>query len=208
MKYFKQTKAIGTLFAIASVLLAVACFTITNTFAYPDRYDNKKSWDITLTDLKANKLDSEVYSKGESMTVNVTLTEPGDVLTVYGNIENNGDFNAYLNNISMTDLSNFKIGTSDETGITYYLSDYVDANIKYTRDNKTNLITEGYGLRVGDKLNKYTKNYIVLSVKYRDISNLSQDALVVLKQNVLGSNGEGALKFSMNVILKFMENTK
>lgn len=208
MKYFKQTKAIGTLFAIASVLLAVACFTITNTFAYPDRYDNKKSWDITLTDLKANKLDSEVYSKGESMTVNVTLTEPGDVLTVYGNIENNGDFNAYLNNISMTDLSNFKIGTSDETGITYYLSDYVDANIKYTRDNKTNLITEGYGLRVGDKLNKYTKNYIVLSVKYRDISNLSQDALVVLKQNVLGSNGERALKFSMNVILKFMENTK
>lgn len=208
MKYFKQTKAIGTLFAIASILLAVACFTITNTFAYPDRYDNKKSWNVALTDLKANKLDSDVYSKGESMTVNVTLTDPGDVLTVYGNIENNGDFNAYLNNISMTDLSNFKIGTSDETGITYYLSDYVDANIKYTRDNKTNLITEGYGLRVGDKLNRYTKNYIVLSVKYRDISDLSQDALVVLKQNVLGSNGEQTLKFSMNVILKFMENTK
>lgn len=208
MKYFKQTKAIGTLFAIASILLAVACFTITNTFAYPDRYDNKKSWNVALTDLKANKLDCDVYSKGESMTVNVTLTDPGDVLTVYGNIENNGDFNAYLNNISMTDLSNFKIGTSDETGITYYLSDYVDANIKYTRDNKTNLITEGYGLRVGDKLNRYTKNYIVLSVKYRDISDLSQDALVVLKQNVLGSNGEQTLKFSMNVILKFMENTK
>lgn len=208
MKYFKQTKAIGTLFAIASILLAVACFTITNTFAYPDRYDNKKSWGITLTDLKANKLDSDVYSKGENMTVNVTLTDPGDILTVYGNVENNGDFDAYLNNISMTDLSNFKIGTSDETGITYYLSDYVDANIKYTRDNKTNLITEGYGLRVGDRLNKYTKNYIVFSVKYRDISDLSQDALVVLKQNVLENTGEQTLKFSMNVMFKFMENTK
>ena len=208
MKYLKQTKAIGTLFAVASILLAVACFTITNTFAYPECYDNRKSWNIILTDLKAYKLETDVYSTGENMTVNVTLTEPGDVLTVYGNIENNGDFNAYLSNINMTDLRNFKVGTSEETGITYYLSDYVDTNIKYTRDNKSNLITEGYGLSVGDKLNKYTKNYIVLSIKYRDVSYLSQDALVVLNQNVKEFEGQKALKFSMNVMLNYMENTK
>ena len=38
MKYFKQNRAIGSLFALSSIFLAVACFTITNTFAYPEKY--------------------------------------------------------------------------------------------------------------------------------------------------------------------------
>ena len=185
MKYFKQNRAIGSLFALSSIFLAVACFTITNTFAYPEKYAAVlKKWDVKVSNASASRDD------------------------VIVNVSNSGSFNALLNNIDVTSLNNAKVGTSVETGITYYLSDYVDVFLKYAKDNKNNLVYEGNSVNVGDLLGKHTKNEFVVSLKYRDESSLSEDALVVLRQNVGVSNGGRPLRFSMSVGFNYIENTK
>ena len=209
MKYFKQNRAIGSLFALSSIFLAVVCFTITNTFAYPEKYAAVlKKWDVKVSNASASRDDVKVNVFNEKIDFNVILEKSGDIFYVNGEVSNSGSFNALLNNIDVTSLNNAKVGTSVETGITYYLSDYVDVFLKYAKDNKNNLVYEGNSVNVGDLLGKHTKNEFVVSLNYRDESSLSEGALVVLRQNVGVSNGGRPLRFSMSVGFNYIENTK
>ena len=176
MKYFKQNRAIGSLFALSSIFLAVACFTITNTFAYPEKYAAVlKKWDVKVSNASASRDDVKVNVFNEKIDFNVILEKSGDIFYVNGEVSNSGSFNALLNNIDVTSLNNAKVGTS---------------------------------VNVGDLLGKHTKNEFVVSLKYRDESSLSEDALVVLRQNVGVSNGGRPLRFSMSVGFNYIENTK
>lgn len=206
MKYLKGTRAIGTLFAISSILLAVACFTITNSFSMPDSYKVIKKWNVALIDASTSNDDGKVLVSNDKMDINVILNESGELFTVNAVISNTGSFNAILNNVDVTNLNNIKIGTSDETGITYYLSDYVDVYMKYSEDNKNNEILAGSNLGFGDKLNKYTQNKIVIGIQYKNTATLSQDALIVLNQNVKLVDGHRTLKFTMSVSVNYVEN--
>lgn len=208
MKYIKQNKIFGTLFAISSVLMATACFTITNTYSYPDSAPQVKKWSVALKDVKTNMENNKVNIVNDKMDLSVTLNKAGEVMTVNSSITNDGNFDAILNNVEMTDLSNIKIGTSEETNKTYYLSDYVVISLRYAKDNKTNLIDAGSNVLAGDKLAKFTKNEIVASIKYKELNGLSEDALVVLKQNMTDFDGNVPLKFSLSIGFNYIENTK
>lgn len=208
MKYFKQNKIFGTLFAISSVLMAVACFTITNTYSYPDQVSQAKKWSVSIKDVKTNMNENVVNVVNDKMDINVTLNKSGDVMTVNSVIANDGSFDAVLSNLYLTDISNIKIGTSDETNKTYYLSDYVNIALRYSQDNKTNLVQSGSSVKAGDKLGKYTKNEFVVSIKYKETNELSEDALVVLRQNKLETDGTMPLKFSFSIGFNYIENTK
>lgn len=208
MKYFKQNKIFGTLFALSSVLMAVACFTITNTYSYPDQVSQAKRWSVSIKDVKTNMDENVVNVINDKMDINVTLNKFGDIMTVNSVIANDGSFDAILRNMNLTDISNIKIGTSDETNKTYYLSDYVEIALRYSKDNKINLIQSGSSVREGDRLGKYTKNELVASIKYKESNQLSEDALVVLRQNKLETDGTLPLKFSYSIGFNYIENTK
>lgn len=208
MKYFKQNKIFGTLFALSSVLMAVACFTITNTFSYPSEPVKAKKWDVSISDVKTNTEENKVSVVNDKMDIRVTLNDFGELMLVNSNIVNNGSFNALLNKVEITDLSNTKIGISEETGKNYYLSDYVEISLKYAKDNKTNKIETGSNVISGDLLGKYTKNEVVLSIKYKSLNELSEDALVVLKQNSQNVDGKYPLEFNMSVLFNYIENIK
>lgn len=208
MKYFKQNRIFGTLFALSSVLMAVACFTITNTFSYPSEPSKAKKWDVSISDVKTNTEENKVSVVNDKMDIRVTLNDFGELMLVNSNIVNNGSFNALLNKVEITDLSNTKIGISEETGKNYYLSDYVEISLKYAKDNKTNKIETGSNVISGDLLGKYTKNEVVLSIKYKSLNELSEDALVVLKQNSQNVDGKYPLEFNMSVLFNYIENIK
>lgn len=208
MKYFKQNRIFGTLFALSSVLMAVACFTITNTFSYPSEPSKAKKWDVSISDVKTNTEENKVSVVNDKMDIRVTLNDFGELMLVNSNIVNNGSFNALLNKVEITDLSNTKIGISEETGKNYYLSDYTEISLKYAKDNKTNKIETGSNVISGDLLGKYTKNEVVLSIKYKSLNELSEDALVVLKQNSQNVDGKYPLEFNMSVLFNYIENIK
>lgn len=208
MKYLNQTKAIGTLFAIASVLMAVACFTITNSFSIPDTLFSAKIWSVSLKDVSINNGASKVSVVNDKIDINVNLEKLGEIVTINSSIVNDGNFDALLNRIDITDINNIKIGTSEETGKTYYLSDYIELSTKYAKDNKTNHITVGSNVLVSDHLSKFTKNEVVTSIRFKNINELSEDAVVVLNQNVKNETGSYQLKFNLSICFNYIENTK
>lgn len=208
MKFMKQNRIFGTLFAISSVLMAVACFTITNTYSYPDEHIQAKKWSVSIKDVKTNKDDMIVNVVNDKIDLGITLNKFGEIATTNFVIANEGSFDAYLNKIDITDISNIKVGTSNETNKTYYLSDYVDIAYRYASDNKANSIQSGSSILSGDLLGKYTKNEVVASIKYKEEKELSEDALVVLRQNINLENGNRPLKFSISICFNYIENTK
>lgn len=207
MKYLKNNRIFGTLFALSSVLMAVACFTITNTFSYPEQVSQAKRWSVSIKDVKTNNEGNKVNVVNDKMDLSITLGNFGEYMAVNSSVVNDGNFNALLSKVELTDISNIKVGTSEETGRTYYLSDYVDISLKYAKDNKTNGIESGANVASGDLLNKYTKNEVVVSVKYKEQSDLTEDEVVVLKQNIQGEAGKYPLQFSLSVGYNYIENT-
>ncbi|MCH5167213.1 MAG: hypothetical protein J1F35_04895 [Erysipelotrichales bacterium] len=200
MKYLKGNKLISHLFAISSILLAVACFTITSSFAFPDNVSALKKWSVYFEEVIEKDLNGDVFVKNNYLTVNASLNQTNNIYKFITNIKNDGAYDAKLSDINITDISNVSIGTSELSGITYYLSDYVDIYIKYKEDNKSNKVIEGNDLSLGDILDKNTSNSLIFSVKLKDESNLTEDQI-----SVLNAKPNGNLNFSLSIGVNYIE---
>lgn len=194
-----NNKLISSLFAVSAVLLAVAFVTITNTFAYPSSKVNTALWDVYFTEPSINGGDSRVIVSNDKIDFNVSLKESGDEFSFITSINNDGTFDAKLSSLKLTDLSSQVVGTSKDTGKTYYICDYISFAVKYSENNDINAVNVDSNLTVGDKLKKNTKNNIIVTVKYKDLDRLTSDQIKVLNENVIREDNYLVFNLDLNI---------
>lgn len=200
----KEKRTIGILLSMSFVLMFMALLTITSTFAKPVEKENLKDWNVQLSEPVIKKGNStKVKVNHDRLDFEIGLKEFGERFEFITNIKNDGDFDAYLSNIKMTNLKDIVIGKSNKTGTTYYLSDYVSYKVNYLENNRDNNIRVNAPLKRGDKLKSKTMNKILVTVKYKDKESLSEDELYVLKNNVLQEtiNNKEYLPLNINLYL-------
>lgn len=200
----KEKRTIGILLSMSFVLMFMALLTITSTFAKPIEKEVLKDWNVQLSEPVIKKgNNTNIKVNHDRLDFEIVLKEFGERFEFITNINNDGDFDAYLSNIKMTNLKDTVIGKSNKTGTTYHLSDYVSFKVNYLENNKENNVRVNAPLKRGDKLKSKTMNKILVTVKYKDKDSLSEDELYVLKNNVLPEmiNNKEYLPLNINLYL-------
>lgn len=194
MKFLKSNRMISYLFALSSILLAIAYITISKTFAYPDDLAYLKKWDVKLDNVvETNALNVRLLE--ERINMDIALEDRSDIKTTVFSIANAGEYDAVLSGIDMTDLKNITYGDK-------FLSDYVQVYIRYADDTKENSVLKDNDVATGDILSSQTKNKVLISVKYKD--DLTDDEIKELN-NYLKTN---ELKFSLSISFNYVEKNK
>lgn len=193
------------LFAFSSVLLAVAFFTISNSFSLPNTLSVYNDWDVHFSEPVVKGTECKAFAVNDKIDINVSLKNSNEEYQVFTDLSNEGNINARITDISMTDLSSIEVGTSKTTGQTYYYSDYVSFTANYLNDNQTNNIIDNTPIKVGDIINRKTKNEILITVKYKDFESLTEDQLEVLKSNINMVDNNYVINLNLNVSLKIAD---
>lgn len=197
-----SNRVFSSLFAFSSILLAVAFFTISNSFSLPGAKTVYNDWDVHFTEPITQGAEGKTVVTNDKIDINVSLKNRGDTYQIFTDLENAGDINARITGINMTDLSNMKVGTSDITGKTYYYSDYVSFTVSYLNNNQINNIIVDTPIKIGDTINRKTKNGILITVKYKDFNRLTEDQIEVLKSNIKMIDNFYVINLNLNVQLK------
>ena len=205
MKLKVSNRMISYLFAFSSILLALACFTITKSFSMPESSEGLKKWNVYLDGTDTRGSNGNVIVSHDSFNVSLALSNHNETYQVNTKIKNDGGFNARLESIDITNLSNIKIGTSLKTGVNYYLSDYVSLSFKYAKDNKSNNVYVDSDVLKDDLLKMGTSNDVVLLIKYKDLKEINADALEVFNDNVKVVSGGRVIRFNVNVSMHYVE---
>ena len=167
---------------VVVTLFFVAMFTITKSFAYKT-INEDSSWDVyyteaMLTDGSVGNVDVST----DTINFNCELLAYGDEFSFITSINNDGSYDAYISELSKTDLSEVVIGKSKTTGNTYTLKDYVSYKVTYYVNNLDNQVLVDKAVSEDDLLNSKTNNKILVSVKYRTKESLTEDKIKVLEE--------------------------
>lgn len=200
-----SNKIFSSLFAFSSILLAVAFFTISNSFSLPSAKAAYSDWNVHFSEPVTQGAEGKAIATNDKIDINVSLKNSGEMYQVFTDLNNEGDINAKITGISMTELANMKVGTSEKTGKTYYYNDYVSFTVKYLNNNQTNNIIVDTPIKVGDVINRKTKNGILITVKYKDFDRLTEDQLEVLKSNIKMIDNCYVINLNLNVSLKIAD---
>lgn len=207
MNELKGKKSIIILFALSITLMSLAFVTVTSTFAIPEN-TKVSSWNIMFSNPKLTSIDnnSNINVNNDNIDFHILLKEFGDSFSFTTEIINSGSYNAYLSNINKTNLSEIIVGESDDTGNTYYVSDYISYTVKYLNNNKNNNILIGSSLKRGDKLMKNTKNSIIVTIRYKELDELTKDQIEVLNNSLVKTNIDGVdyLSFELDLNLNII----
>lgn len=201
----KSNRVFSYLFAFSSVLLAVAFFTISNSFSLPGEIHEYRDWNVHFSEPVTQGADGSAIVSNDKIDIKVSLKNSGETFQVFTDLCNDGDINASVTSIKMSDLASMKVGTSDITGKTYYYSDYVSFNVSYLGNNKNNNIIVDTPIKVGDVINRKTKNGVLITVKYKDYERLTEDQMEVLKNNVKMIDNAYIINLNLNVELKLQD---
>ena len=151
------------LFALGIYLMCTAFVTINNDILKTSLKDiSVVPWNIKLTNLK--KLSNEEYF---DLTIDETRTniyfdldKPGKKYQFELDVINNSSYNTIVNDV---EAENRIIGTSDLTGNTYYLSDYIDISSTFPK---------------GYIINSFSSSTVKVTIYIKN--NLSADEIYVL----------------------------
>lgn len=201
----RSNKVFSSLFAFSSILLAVAFFTISNSFSLPSAKTAYNDWDVHFSEPITQGAEGKTIVANDKIDIRVSLKNSGEAYQVFTNISNDGDVNARITDISMTNLANMKVGTSDVTGRTYYYSDYVSFTANYLSNNQVNNIIVDTPIKVGDVINRKTNNEVLITVKYKDFDRLTDDQIEVLKSNIEMVDNYYVINLNLNVQLKMAD---
>ncbi len=201
----RSNRVFSYLFAFSSLLLAVAFFTISNSFSLPGEMSAFRDWNVHFSEPITQGAEGQAIVNNDQIDIKVTLKNSGDVFQVFTDLNNEGDINAQVSNVKMSDLASMKVGTSDVTGKTYYYSDYVSFNVSYLGNNKINNIIVDTPIKVGDVINRKTKNGVLITIKYKDYERLTDDQMEVLRNNIKEIDGSYVINLNLNVSLKIAD---
>ena len=158
------------IFAIAIFLMLTAFVTINNSILKTSLKEvNVEPWNIKLNNVKEieNNDSFEVELNGTRMNVYFNLDNAGAYYSYLVDVINNSSYKAKINNI---DIERVFIGSSDKSGKSYYLSDYIDVDI-INANNEKKIVK-------GTILNAYSINKYKVSIHIK--KNLSSDEIYVL----------------------------
>ena len=177
-----EGKVITGLFVTSILLVGFAFLAITSTFAYPT-VNEVLRWDVKYSDVViGNNKDGKVNVGTDTIDFSAKLDKFGETFSFVTSIKNDGNFDAILSEVKKTDLSKIEIGQSKKTGKIYYVSDYVSYLVTYSGNNNENGVIKDKQLKSGDLLYSGTENKVIVTLKYRNKNQLSEDALEVLKE--------------------------
>lgn len=179
MKYKNINKYIWACCITAFTLLLIAVITVNNTFSVDVANETSKKWDVYFSEPMKLKGEGNVIVSNDKLDVGVNLSS-GEEYRILTSINNDGDFDAKLNNFKVTNLPKIKVGSSAKTGNIYYMSDYIVVKSCYTSNNEVNKIREEAPMSNNDLLKFGTKNEVYVSVKMRD--DLTEDQKYVLSE--------------------------
>lgn len=193
-------------------LMVLGFITISNTFCVDASMFSGKKWQVILDDLQVKKNNSAVKSvvnKYDKYDVSVLLKSYGEETSFDIAIDNTGDLDAILSEGTLLSYNDYTIGVSDLTGEEYHLSDYIDYRITYVSDNSANNIKKNETPRVGDTLKSNTRNMVNIEIRYKDVSNLTEDQLYVLTNELAKTEIDGheywALKVELEIEFNYEE---
>lgn len=192
----------SSLFAFSSILLALAFFTISNSFSLPNAQAVYNDWNVHFSDPIIQGVEGKALVKNDRIDIGVSLKNSGEAMQIFTDLSNDGDVNARVTGFNMTDLSSMKVGTSETTGKTYYYSDYVSFTVKYIHNNKINNIIVDTPIKIGDVINRKTKNDVLITIKYKDFERLTDDQIEVLKSNIEMIDNYYVINLNLNVSLQ------
>lgn len=178
----KESKVISSLMFVSMALLAVALLTINSSFAVTALND-PSNWKVFFSDAEIrSKTNGDVEIISDIINFDVVLKDFNEEFSFVTTINNDGTYNAYLEKMIISPLTDTVVGTSKTTGYTYTASDYINLQVINYEDNIANEIKANTEVKKGDLLNMGTENKILISVKYRDESSLTNDQLEVLNE--------------------------
>jgi hypothetical protein len=158
------------IFALAIILMSTAFITISNSVLKTSLNDSVIiPWNISLGNVQ--KIDNpgyyDVNINETRMNINFNIDNAGAHYTYLVDAVNNSKYTAKVNNI---DIERIPIGTSDKTGYSSYLDDYIKLTIT-NADTNTNIVR-------GTILPAYSVNKYRVDIYIKD--NLSSDEIYVL----------------------------
>lgn len=198
----RERKVYFTLMGVAVFLMVLGFITVNKTLCNLD-VSTPTTWKVGFSNPKltvGDDANARVVNKQDKLDFRVLLKKYGDVYTFKTKILNAGNFNAELSDVYLSELDSV-VGTSKVSGRTYTIADYVTYSVTYESDNIYNEISKDSELKSGDKLHALTNNDIEVNIKYKDILDLSDDALIVLKDNVKTTNIKGYDYYAFDVDL-------
>lgn len=204
METRKDRHLITILLYGAIFLIVSALFTISSTMALPK--ENNHIWNVTLTNMTTDN--STIISHENEINGQINLKDFGEFTTIQTNITNNGNIDAVIEGIYFTKLNEIVVGKSNVTNKVYSLDDYVETYISYLNDTKKNNITTGDKVKKGNKINSKTSNKILIKIKYKDIKDLTEDQISVLKANIKPSIIDKKEFYELSFDIKFKMDIK
>ncbi len=166
--------AFSVMFVSAIVLIISAFITIGSSYSLPNSKTSALNWDVTFSDVNSELGNGQTIIFKDHIDMNVSLKD-GESYIVKTSLDNNGDIDAYVAGVYLTDLSSIEVGTIDNK--TYYASDYVSYTIKYLSDNEP--------LEVGNIIGKKTKSDVVIEVKRKELKELTEEEINVIGDSVI-----------------------
>lgn len=176
---------------MALILVFLAFYTFSSTYCLNKKYDQYNIFNVSLKEI----------SKNNSIFVNKNIVDFKDKLKLNTEKEykislaNSGNMNGKIDSIIVDGLDTL-IGEDKITNQSYYLKDYVDVFIKYTKSNQTNDININDRVSVNDLIKANTSNEFKIILKRRGENELSLQALKIFNDELLDVN----LRFKINII--------
>lgn len=183
-------KFAATFLVIAIFLVSMAFLTITCSFAI-DYSKDAKEFNIEFNNLNSNTMNlNDISLRKNNIMFNTNLNRENKINSFIFNIENKGNIDAYIRNITKSKLDDYLFTYKEHD---YYLSDFVFYNVDYATNNKDNNIQVDTDLGIKDEIKANTKNQVVVKVRLKDANELRQEYAEALDYYLNSNNIERTL---------------
>lgn len=181
------------------ILMVLAFFTFTITYCYPTNTNQTIDYNVSLIGENINNNEEIVKVNRNIIDFNYTFSSFDTIKEYNVTLINNGNINALIDTYYLDGLD-IVIGQSKQSKETYYLKDYLDVSIKYIEDNKVNSIKKDMEINKNDYIRINSQNKIKFIFRRKNINELSEDALMVLKEYQKDSIIKANLQFKIRIL--------
>lgn len=177
MEEKKEKKVFIPLLIMACLFIIGAFFTISISMAMPN--PNVPAWKIGLFNIKYdNSLIKNLVYYDNGINSHVLLEDFNDEIIITADIQNTGEVDAKIKELNFTDLSSIKVGELEDKS--FYLSDFLEYQVRYGADNQENNVKKDYIVMENDLIKANTFNIIEIILKYKDINFLNKEQIEFL----------------------------
>lgn len=166
-------RALSVMLGIATILLSVAFATITNSFALPNKVQDK-IFDIRITDIDSTGInldDIRITNTNILFNTHLSFINPSNSFIM--EITNNGNIDAKVNKItSIYYDDNYLFEYNNNK---YYLRDFTVYTINYASNNNKNNVVIDSKVSEDDNLLINTNNKIMVTIRLKNENELSEE---------------------------------